>query len=142
MDELLVDAEELCRHSFGHHVAQSILEQGCEQHRARVAAALCRDAVGYATHRNASYLVERALCYCSRADQEQLLAQLSQPDTFEDLIMNPYGCFVARALLRDEKMGADAALVRVRARARELEQSRQGQRLLADLGLLSETRAF
>ncbi|CAE7286698.1 unnamed protein product, partial [Symbiodinium necroappetens] len=65
IDELLLDAEDLCRHNFGHHVVQSVLEHGHERHRKIVAKVLGRDLLGFAKHRNASYLVEKAMWYCA-----------------------------------------------------------------------------
>ena len=57
--------QDLCRHNFGHHVVQSVLEHGHEKHRKVVANILKADLLSFAKHRNASYLVEKALSYCA-----------------------------------------------------------------------------
>ena len=59
------DIQDLCRHNFGHHVVQSVLEHGHEKHRKVVANILKADLLSFAKHRNASYLVEKALSYCA-----------------------------------------------------------------------------
>lgn len=89
IDELLLDAEDLCRHNFGHHVVQSVLEHGHERHRKIVAKVLGRDLLGFAKHRNASYLVEKAMWYCAPEDQAFLLKQLARTDVIVDLARPP-----------------------------------------------------
>ena len=83
VDELLArddgEHENLCSHSFAHHVIQSILEHGEERHKKIIAKMLLSDLWRYATHKNSSYLIEKALCYCSDEDQTKLIAQLGYP---------------------------------------------------------------
>lgn len=41
---------------------------------------LLSDLWRYATHKNSSYLIEKALCYCSLEDQNLLIAKLGTPE--------------------------------------------------------------
>eukprot|EP00438_Fugacium_kawagutii_P003656 Skav224226 [mRNA] locus=scaffold939:1182574:1185374:+ [translate_table: standard] len=83
IDELLQgdeSSENLCSHSFAHHVIQTILEHGEERHKKLIAQMLLSDLWRYATHKNSSYLIEKALCYCSLEDQNLLIAKLGTPE--------------------------------------------------------------
>lgn len=74
-----------------------MLEHGSEKHRKVVAKILRSDLLSFAKHRNASYLVEKALSYChieassestfavSKQDQRALLAQLGRTEVILDL---------------------------------------------------------
>eukprot|EP00441_Pelagodinium_beii_P038239 CAMPEP_0197646632 /NCGR_PEP_ID=MMETSP1338-20131121/23758_1 /TAXON_ID=43686 ORGANISM="Pelagodinium beii, Strain RCC1491" /NCGR_SAMPLE_ID=MMETSP1338 /ASSEMBLY_ACC=CAM_ASM_000754 /LENGTH=446 /DNA_ID=CAMNT_0043220287 /DNA_START=126 /DNA_END=1466 /DNA_ORIENTATION=+ len=140
VDELLHDVGDLCCQNFGHHVIQSVLEHGDERHRKLVAEELCSDPARYAKHRNASYLIEKALCYCCSEDQQTIVRQLAHPEIIADLARTQYGSFVARALLQHEKMDpvkADMTFGVLAQSREELLETRHGQRLLIDLGLAS-----
>lgn len=111
IDEVLDDAAEaldLCRHSFGHHVVQSVLEHSCDRHKDYLADVLRQDLHGNATHRSASYVVEAALCHCSAEDQQSLLQELTLPGIVADLAQSRFGFFVARALLQRPEVDAEA----------------------------------
>jgi len=99
VSQVLEKAEDLCRHSFGHHVLQAALEHGNTSHRSQIAAALLSDLDSCAKHRNGSYLVEKALKFCCEEDQRDLLQQLAVPSMLADLALNQYGSFVAKAVL-------------------------------------------
>eukprot|EP00930_Biecheleria_cincta_P085297 TRINITY_DN74696_c0_g1_i1.p1 TRINITY_DN74696_c0_g1~~TRINITY_DN74696_c0_g1_i1.p1 ORF type:complete len:478 (+),score=106.43 TRINITY_DN74696_c0_g1_i1:57-1490(+) len=133
VDELLRVAEDLCCHYFAHHVVQSVLEHGSDKHRKRIAAALLRDPLAYATHKHASYLVERALCCCCQEDKDALLATLSHPKIIADLVCSQSGCYVARALLQLDEVDSQAALAEIRLRLPELRNLKHYKRLMADL---------
>merc|ERR1719408_813721 len=83
------EALDLCRHSFGHHVAQCILEHGDERHRDMVAEVLLSDPFANASNRSASYVIESALCHCSPGVQEALLQQLTSPAVLAGLAESP-----------------------------------------------------
>eukprot|EP00440_Ansanella_granifera_P038017 gb/GFBE01041250.1/.p1 GENE.gb/GFBE01041250.1/~~gb/GFBE01041250.1/.p1 ORF type:complete len:467 (+),score=123.35 gb/GFBE01041250.1/:1-1401(+) len=111
IDEVLEQAEDLCRHSFGHHVVQSILEHGLSRQRARIAEALGQDVRRNAKNRNASYVIEKSLTYCSPEDCAALSsALLSSPEEIAALAQNQFGAFVVRSLLRQPGAGGEAAL--------------------------------
>lgn len=138
IDELLLDAEDLCRHNFGHHVVQSVLEHGHERHRKIVAKVLGRDLLGFAKHRNASYLVEKAMWYCAPEDQAFLLKQLARTDVIVDLARSQFGCYVAKSLLHDDRVDAREAMSRIQASSIDLQRSRHGHRLLVEMGLADD----
>lgn len=111
VEEILQDAPlDLCRHSFGHHVVQSILEHGQDKHKEFIAHVLLSDLLVSARHRSASYVVESALCHCSIEDQNALLEKLTIPAIVADLAQSSYGCFVARTLLQRMDAGAVEAM--------------------------------
>jgi len=100
LDELLAHCEDLCCHSFAHHAIQSVLEHGDGRHRSRVMAALLTDPLAYAQHKNASYLVEQALCHCSPEDKQALLVHLRSPDAMSKLVVNQFGYYVACTVMK------------------------------------------
>lgn len=59
------EALELCRHNFGHHVVQLVLERGHFRHKEAVLKVLRQDLLANAAHRRASYVVEAALQSCA-----------------------------------------------------------------------------
>jgi len=139
LDEMLLDVSELCYHNFGHHVIESVLEHGSDHHRRRVIAALSIDPVGFAKHRNASHLLEKAFSWCSCEDLEGLMP-LARPDVIADLALHQYGCFVAQALMEHSSTDKDAALPWIAHIAGQLEQTKRGQRFLVAVGLASESQ--
>jgi hypothetical protein len=92
---------DLSRHTFGHHVVQSILEYGNPSQQRLVAAALASDISHHSGCRNALYVVEHGLRRCCKRDQEVLArALLSIPKTqFVAMVADRYGSNVARALI-------------------------------------------
>lgn len=132
VEEVLQEAEDLCCHPFGHHVAQSVLEHGIDQHRDVVAETIDRNPLGYARNQNASYLVERVLSSGSRY-QESLLSELSS--SLVDLALSRYGCYVARAVVDHPKTNRPLEVSKLTAIRHELNKTKHGQYLLADLGL-------
>lgn len=101
MDEILVQADELSRHSFGHHTIRAIVEHGTSDQRHSVACALYKELFRNANHRNASLVVEKALEFCSTEDQMAIAAPLLQsPASLKALAENQFGCYVVKAVLR------------------------------------------
>lgn len=133
VEEVLLEAEDLCCHPFGHHVAQSILEHGCEKHRDAVASTIEINPLGFARNQNASYLVERVLTSCSDAHQQLLLSELSS--SLVDLAVSRFGCYVARAVVEHPKSNKSSEIGKLLAVQGELNKTKHGQYLLADLGL-------
>lgn len=136
IEELLdKEAGDLCRHSFGHHVVQAILEHGDAKHMRQVATALMEDPVKNAMHRSSSYVIEKALKYCSPQDQKRLKIALGNPATLGDLATSQYGCYVARELLRCPSVATDEALITVKSLESTLATTTHGLRLLEELGM-------
>jgi hypothetical protein len=140
VEELLAfgETEELCYHSFAHHVMQKVVEHGIPQHREQVVAALFTDSLACAQHKSASYLVESALRYSRQEDKRVLLGQLSQSDTIADLAISKSGCHVVRALMEAEEIDTQAVLHTIRQIMPQLQETKHGQQLLADLGVEPE----
>jgi len=99
LDEMLMNVEELCSHSFGSYVVRHILEFGLPQHKRRIASALLPRVGWYAKHRLASHVVESALKSCSPADQRALAKALLADSQAAVLATNQFGRHVMRALL-------------------------------------------
>lgn len=94
----------LCRHQYGHYPIQTILECGSAEDRKKVAAALRVELVGLASHKFASYVVEKALEYCSEQDQDDLIEMLTQRCIIEKLA-NSRGVYVLKSISkRDQEL--------------------------------------
>lgn len=102
VDEIVKDAGDLSRHTFGHHTIQSILEHGNtrQQHAIISTIRIENELMKNATHRSASYVVEKALQHGPLSDRKMLAEDLTNdPSRMKDLAMNQFGCYVTRALL-------------------------------------------
>ena len=110
IEEVLQDPSEaldLCRHNFGHHVVQSILEHGDVKYKAQIAEVLLHDLLANASHRSASHVVESALSHCSETDQLALLQHLSHPSMVAELAQVRYGFYVARTVIQRPEVDAE-----------------------------------
>jgi len=101
------EALELCRHNFGHHVVQLVLERGHPRHKELVLQVLYKDLATNAAHRRASYVVEAALNNCSPQDQYNLLHHLLQPAVLHELSQARYGLYVVKTLLKRPEVDAN-----------------------------------
>ena len=99
-----MDLPSLCNHNFAHHVIESVLENGDRRHKSQVAAELLKEPWRYATHKNSSYNIEKALRHCDQTEQEALIEALGQPRLIFDLARTQFGCYVARALLQESHL--------------------------------------
>jgi len=134
IDELLMDAAHICHHSFARHVVDAILEHGTGEQRHKVAMALLRDVVHNSRNRNASYVVERALSYCSLEDRRALGAELlNAGERFIALAMHDCGSHVVKALLRSQTEHAQAARRILQSEASKLNESKYGKRVLEEI---------
>ncbi|CAJ1449931.1 unnamed protein product [Effrenium voratum] len=123
VDEILQEAADLCCHPFGHHVVQSILEHGFEQHCDVVAHVIGSDVLAFAKDQNASYLVEKVLCTSSLAYQEALLAALRP--FLAHLAVSRFGCYVARAVVEHPRTHRATALEEIRMCLPELRKTKR-----------------
>mmetsp|Transcript_97585 Transcript_97585/g.173792 ORF Transcript_97585/g.173792 Transcript_97585/m.173792 type:complete len:515 (-) Transcript_97585:142-1686(-) len=134
VDEVLEQADDLCRHSFGHHAIQSILEHGLPRHQARIAASLCEDLRRNAKNRNASYVIEKALTYSSEEDRKAISSGLlSTPEEMAALAQNQFGAFVVRALLRLPGECGQEALEQLKLGAAQQNSPQQASKYLCRL---------
>lgn len=109
VDEVLqvpVEALELCRHSYGHHVVKCLLEHGNARHKKMVADVLTPELYINANHRSASYVVEAALKHCSLEDQQSLMAMLTP--AVNELAQTRFGCYVVATLLTRPEVNQEA----------------------------------
>mmetsp|Transcript_82123 Transcript_82123/g.249077 ORF Transcript_82123/g.249077 Transcript_82123/m.249077 type:complete len:574 (+) Transcript_82123:58-1779(+) len=141
INELLAETADLCRHSFGHHVMESLLEHGHLVQQQQVVAVLREDLLSHAQHRCASHVVEAALAHCSAADQAAVAGDLLHEDKMVSLAQNQFGSFVAKALLMLPGGTRAAAWGHLQQGAARLKETKPGQRLLRDLGLGSVAAA-
>lgn len=134
INELLDDAANLCHHSFGRHVMECVLEHGTAQQQRRVAKALLDGVYNYARHRNASYILEKALALCMVEDQRALtFALVAEPERLIQLAAHECGVHVVRALLRCGGETSWEAGRILRAAIVELQASKYGRRALEEL---------
>lgn len=133
VDEILANTESLCRDRFGHYVAQSVLEHGLARQRHKVWSVLCEDLLRNASHRNASYVLQRCLTHCSAEDQRALAGRLL--GAVAPLAQTPSGCNLVRALWRHPDAGPGRVGALLRPAAGQLCSTRHGSQLLGDLGL-------
>jgi len=134
MDEVLAEAEDLCRHPFAHHVLERALEHLPER-RARIARALSVDLLGHARHRCASHVVEAALLHCEGETREGLARGLQGNNGVAILAHSQFGSYVLRGLLRLAGPASEEARRQLTEAAPDIRASRPGQRLLRDLGI-------
>jgi len=136
-EEILAEASKLARHSFAHHVVESVLEHGLPPQRERVAAALRQDLTRGARNRNASHVIETALKYCSQDVQKAFSDDLLHDmDHVVELAQSQFGAYVVRALLQLGQPRSAEAMRRLRDRADELQATKHGRRLAEALGLV------
>lgn len=132
VEEALQEAEDIMYHNFGQHVAQAILEHGIDEHRDFLAALVHRNPVALAKDQQGSYLVEKVVL-CSSKFQESVLSKLSS--SLVDLALSRYGCYVARAVVEHPLANRSLEMSKLLKIVSELNKTKHGQYLLADLGL-------
>merc|ERR1719172_284135 len=87
-----------------------ILEFGTPQQKQAVVQTLVKDALGFASHRCGSSVVEHALEHSSHEDRQILLQALVRDSaSFARLASTRYGSYVARTLVRTTRSGGEGA---------------------------------
>lgn len=76
ISEVLAEAGDLCRHAFGHHVIQCIMEHALPGQRELIFDALCCDLSRNVRNRNASFVIEKAFTCCSAEEQNNFVDRL------------------------------------------------------------------
>lgn len=147
IDEIVLEAGDLCRHQFGHHVMNIMLEHGLPEHRSKIVAALMQDLHVNARNRRATYVIEQALMWASAQDVKVLEQRLTESsENIMDLADNQFGHHVVKTLMKqtapqlgDRGSGQQftdvAQFVQkvVRENADELKKSKFGVRLVEEL---------
>merc|ERR1712216_162715 len=134
IEELMSDASDLARHTFGHHVIEMVLQARSAYQRHNVFGSLVCDLLRNAKNRNATYVVERALYSCEDEDRSVLVQELiGTPDLLISLVENQFGCHVAKALLKVSGETFHQMLSHIDAAASKLQKSKYGRRLMEEL---------
>lgn len=135
--ELLAESGNLARHLFGYHVMRALLEHGLPEHRRRVVTeALSGREVRAAKHRQASFVVEKALAFCDADSRDALAGGLvSKPGSVIALAKHQFGRHVVRELLRlpRESPPAQAARTELQHAATHLRATKHGRRCIEEL---------
>lgn len=135
MDEVLLDAAGLCSDEYGKFVLEELLEHGLPGQRIRVLDALKARPLQSARHEHASFLVQRALRSCSKEDSESLVdVLLGSLETVRSLMRSQFGRYVLRDLARSD-CHADVVRGMLAPLAEELRSSKQGRKLIEEIGL-------
>lgn len=101
LDEVLVEAADLCRHPYGHYVIESALEHGSCEHKHVIAEALQGHLVWHARDRSGCHVVEKALLFCSPEDQQTLASELLiNPQTVPTLAEDRHGLYAVSAVMK------------------------------------------
>lgn len=117
---------------FGHHVLQTLLEHGTDAQRREVVATMYGHLHELAEHRNAAYVVEKALVFAALPEQRALALELFP--IFAHFAITEFGFRVAGALLRlpDEQLAQQARML-VAAHLAVLQTTKYGRRLLEEV---------
>eukprot|EP00747_Dinoflagellata_sp_TGD_P215189 gnl/TRDRNA2_/TRDRNA2_87910_c0_seq1.p1 gnl/TRDRNA2_/TRDRNA2_87910_c0~~gnl/TRDRNA2_/TRDRNA2_87910_c0_seq1.p1 ORF type:complete len:442 (-),score=62.07 gnl/TRDRNA2_/TRDRNA2_87910_c0_seq1:194-1336(-) len=127
VDEVLEVASELCRHCYGHHVIQCVLEHGGSEHRRSVARAVSSDALCNARNQHASFVCEKILTCCAAEERRSLADKLLDGrNELAAVAESQFGCYVVRALLRLPPEQAQVVLEELRPAAAQLRASKYG----------------
>lgn len=131
VDELLREGKALCMDTFGNHVVRTILEHGTPRQRGAVAQILLADPLGYASQRNASCVVEKALSCCGEEDSAALAqALVRDAGAVAELACGRYGSYVVLAVLGHPSVAANEARVLLGLVSPKLQESKFGRRVL------------
>jgi pumilio RNA-binding family len=134
IEELLSDASDLARHTFGHHVVEMVLQTGSANQRHNIFGSLVSDVMRNAKNRNATYVVEKALYSCEDEDRFKMVEELiGTPDLLVSLVENQFGCHVAKALLKISGETLHQMLSHIGAAGAKLQKSKYGRRLIEEL---------
>jgi len=103
VDEALEDPEDLCSHAYGSFVARHVLEFGLPQHKARIAAALRTNVLGFARDKLGSHVIEAAVRLAAHEDRRAIVDKLlSDEDQLFALSANQFGRHVVRSLVHQQ----------------------------------------
>jgi len=138
VDQALADPEDLCSHAFGSFVARHALEFGLEEHKARIAAALRTDVMGYARHKLGSHVIEAALRLAAPEDRNTIMEKLlSDEDQLFSLSANQFGRHVVRSLLSQQGPQRQQVIRAIKPLEERLRSSRYGKSVVQTLRAVS-----
>jgi hypothetical protein len=119
---------------FGHHVLQTLIEHGSDGHRREIVASMVGQLCYLAEHRNAAYVVEKALVFGGPHDQQLMALELLASDAaFLQFAGSQFGCRVASALLRSpDEYGSTRTRALINSHVATLQRTKYGRRLLEE----------
>jgi len=139
VDIALLETDALLTHTYGHHVAECVLEHGLAHQRSQIVSALRKDIMRIAQSRTGAYVLEKALLYGSLEDQQLLASDLLgvAPREFAGLTRSQQGSMIVRTLLRLPPGVAEPVRRHLRSPALValMETTKFGRRILASAGL-------
>jgi hypothetical protein len=134
LEEVLEDAEFLCKHEYGNYVIRHCLEFGFIEHQRWIVQALCADLIGNAIDQNGSRVVEAALQFCGPQEQEIIIEELLADQTqFLSLAKGLSSRHIVKAVLKMPGASQQRASDIIRAGRRELHNSKHGRLVIEAL---------
>jgi len=134
IDKLLSDVDQLIRHNFARHVLELILEHGTKSHKQAIACAIRGNIYYYAKNRCASYVVEKAVTFCSTPDTIAIVSELvADPERFLTLATHECGMHVVRAVMKSRTDLVQTAKELLLAEVVRVKSSKYGKRLLEEM---------
>jgi len=134
IDKLLLDVDQLIRHNFARHVLELILEHGTKPHKQAIASAIQGNIFYYAKNRCASYVLEKAITFCSTPDCIAIASGLmTDPERFLMLAMHECGMHVVKAVIESRTELAQRARELLLAEAARVQSSKYGKRVLEEM---------
>eukprot|EP00927_Polykrikos_kofoidii_P069044 TRINITY_DN64455_c0_g1_i1.p1 TRINITY_DN64455_c0_g1~~TRINITY_DN64455_c0_g1_i1.p1 ORF type:complete len:397 (-),score=47.60 TRINITY_DN64455_c0_g1_i1:4-1134(-) len=132
--ETLQDAPNLCRHIYGHHVLEAVLQFGGLKQVQQVTAALVSDLNINAENEFATFVISTALRCCEREEKVMIAsALLSRTEFLVHLAEHPFGCHVVRALLRLPGIVSPASRAMLRTDIARLHRNRRARMVFAEM---------
>merc|ERR1712080_40814 len=136
---MLVNTCELAQHLYGHHVIESVLEHGLKHQRQYVTTALRQDLLHNVWNRYSAYVIDKALLYGTKEDQEALVWDLLAL-SFEDMAAiasSQFGSMIMRTLIEVSAAAMEKFVecVQVPSARVQLAASRHGRKLCGASGV-------
>mmetsp|Transcript_15813 Transcript_15813/g.36958 ORF Transcript_15813/g.36958 Transcript_15813/m.36958 type:complete len:398 (+) Transcript_15813:25-1218(+) len=135
VDEALEKAQTLCCHTFGHYVAQAVLEHGLERQRQAVAAALLANLPAYMRHHSACHVLVDALSSGSAKERRAIVDRIFAVPDLVGLAEDKFGSKVLQALLVLPGEESKGLVPKLWAAAGQLQTTQHGRKLAESLGL-------
>jgi len=141
--EILLQASDLCRHAYGHHVMEHFLEHGHAEHKRTIVNALLQDFQRNVAHRQASYVIEKALEFAAPEDVQRLESALlalgpAGAATLVQLAENQFGCHIVMTLIRQpNSRAAQQARFALQTAAPHLRGTKFGAKVVQELEQLA-----
>lgn len=134
--ELLVEADQLINHNFARHVMEMVLEHGSPDQKHSIALAILKNVLQTSKNRHGSYVVEKAMQFCSAADQQAMAGELvSNAENFLMLATHECGSHVVEAIVKSHTPSAADARAILLRQVDMVSASKYGQQMLQNTRL-------